>query len=244
MMNSLEGKGWTILYALGGLVALTILFFVYSWWSEGRADEARYALGKAIEIAEAPVTSGTPIPDSTGPTFPSERERAQRAVEEFRKVQEKYGSPYKELARYFAAVNLVSVDRNQGLSELESLSNGDSEVSSRAKFSLAQAHEADARYDQAATLYQQLLDGKDGRISDNTLKYRLASVLEKQGKRDAAVDMLYQVVETARKARGKDGKPLAESAIIRAADDKLQELSPERHSQLPPDPAANPVLPS
>lgn len=244
LMNSLEGKGWTILYALGGLVAVAILFFVYSWWSERRADEARYALGKAIEVAEAPVTTGTPLPNATGPTFPSERERAQRAVEEFRKVQEKFGSPYKELASYFAAVNLVAVDRNQGLGELEALSRGDSDVASRAKFALAQAREADGQYDQAAALYQQLLDGKDNRISDNTLKYRLATVLEKQGKRDAAVDLLFQVVEGARKARGKDGKPLTESAVTRAADDKLQELSPERHAQLPPDPAANPVSPS
>jgi tetratricopeptide (TPR) repeat protein len=244
--HRLEGKGWTILYALAALVALAILFSVYTWWSGRRADEARAALGKAIEIAEAPVTTGTPLPNATGPTFPSERERAQRAVEEFRKVQEQYGSPYSELARYFAAANLLTVEREQGLQELEAIGRGgDSETAARARFALAQAREADGQLDSAAALYQELLKGDGGRISENTLKLRLASVYEKQGKRDEAVNLLFGVVEGARKAQGKDGAPAprGESAVVRAAGEKLRELSPERYAQLPPEPAPAGLLP-
>ncbi|HEX6622080.1 MAG TPA: hypothetical protein VF064_00100, partial [Pyrinomonadaceae bacterium] len=120
--DRLEGQGRTILYALAGLVAALILFFVYQWWSDRRADGARLALGKAIQTAAAPVVTGTPIPGQTGPTFPSERERAQKAVEEFQKVQQQYGAPYNELARYFAATNLLVVEREKGLAELEQLS--------------------------------------------------------------------------------------------------------------------------
>ncbi|MCA1591664.1 MAG: hypothetical protein LC754_03240 [Acidobacteria bacterium] len=236
-----EGRGRAILYVAVALVAAAILFSVYSWWSGRRADEARLALGKAIEIADAPVVTGTPLPNETGPTFPNERERAQKAVEEFQKVQSKYGAPFNELARYFAAVNLLTVDRNKGLSELDAISKGgNAEVSARAKFALAQSKEADAQYDAAAALYQELLQGKDKVVSDNTLNLRLANVYERQDKKDEAANLLFRMIEASRKEQQdkKEGKTATESASIRAAADKLQTLSPERYAQLPPEPVA------
>ena len=238
LSHRFEGKGRTILYAVGGAVALVALVILFNWWSERRADAARLALGKAIKIAEAPV-SPTPEPNQTGPTFTTERERAQKAVEAFQKVQNDHGSPYSELARYFAAANLLSVDRPKGLSELEALSkDGDANVSAPSRFALAQAREADAQYDPAAALYRELLNDKGGAVSQNAVRLRLATVLEKQGKKDEAVGLLFDMVKAAREAKGKDGKPLQPSTVVRAAADKLQELSPERHAQLPAEPPA------
>jgi hypothetical protein len=236
LSHRFEGKGRTILYAVAGAVALVALLLVFNWWRERRADAARLALGQAIKIAEAPV-SPTPQPGQTGPSFATERERAQKAVEAFQKVQNEYGSPYRELARYFAAASLLSVDRPKGLSELEALSkDGDADVAARSRFALAQAREADGQYDAAAALYQELLQSPAGTISPNALKLRLAAVYEKQGKKDDAVNLLFQMVEAARNAKGKDGKPLPESTVTRTAADKLQELSPERFAQLPKEP--------
>lgn len=242
LSHRFEGRGRTILYALAGVVALVALIIVFNWWRERRADAARLALGQAIKIAEAPV-SATPEPNQTGPTFPNERERAQKAVEAFQKVQNDYGSPYKEIARYFAAASLLTVDRPKGLSELEALTkDGDADVSARARFALAQAREADAQYDAAAALYQELLNKPSASVPPNAVKLRLASVYEKLGKKDEAVNLLFQMVEAARNAKGKDGKPLPESTVISAAADKLQELNPERHAQLPKEPAPTGAL--
>ena len=236
LQHRFEGSGRTILYAIGGAIALVALLFAFNWWRERKADEARFALGKAIEIAEAPV-SPTPQPNQIGPSFTNERERAQKAVEAFQKVQSDYGSPYSELARYFAAANLLTIDRPKGLSELEALTKGGGdEVAARARFALAQAREADAQYEPAAALYRELLNDKSGAVSPNAVKLRLASVYEKQGKKDEAVKILYEMVEAARNAKGKDGKPLPESSVTRTAADKLQELSPERYAQLPKEP--------
>ncbi len=236
LSHRFEGRGRTILYAIGGAVALVALLLAFNWWRERRADAASAALGKAIEIAEAPV-SPTPMPNQTGPTFPNEQERARKAVEAFQKVQSDHGSPYSELARYFAAANLLTVDRPKGLSELEALTKGGgAEVAVRARFALAQAREADAQYDAAHALYRELLNDKSGAVSQNAVKLRLATVLEKQGKKDEAVGLLFDMVKAAREAKGKDGKPLQSSTVVRAAADKLQELSPERHAQLPPEP--------
>lgn len=245
LTDRLEGKGWTILYGLAGIVALAVLFGVYSVWSERRADKARAALGKAIQISEASITTGAPSPGQTGPTYPSERERAQAALEEFRRVQQEHGSPFSEMARYFAATSLLVVEREQGLQELEALSkSGNAEVASRARFALAQAREAEGQYDSAAPIYEELLKGGEGRVAENNVKLRLASVFEKQGRREEAVNLLFGVVESSRKAQGKDGKPIpgASSSAVRAAEERLRELSPERHAQLPPDTNA-PALP-
>ncbi|HEX8337688.1 MAG TPA: hypothetical protein VF621_13220, partial [Pyrinomonadaceae bacterium] len=226
-----------LLYGLAGAVALVALLLAFNWWRERRADAARFALGQAIKIADAPV-SATPQPGQSGPTFATERERAQKAVEAFQKVQNDYGSPYKEVARYMAAANLLSVDRPKGLSELEALSkDGDADVAARARFALAQAREADAQYDAAAAGYQELLKTGAASVSPNAVKLRLAAVYEKQGKKEEAVNLLFQMVEAARNAKGKDGKPLPESTVTRTAADKLQELSPERYAQLPKEPA-------
>jgi tetratricopeptide (TPR) repeat protein len=243
LQHRFEGRGRTILYAIGGGVALVALLFAFNWWRERRADEARFALGKAIEIAEAPV-SPTPQPNQVGPSFTNERERAQKAVEAFQKVQSDYGSPYREIARYFAAANLLTIDRPKGLSELEALTKGGGdEVAARARFALAQAREADAQYEPAAALYRELLNDKSGAVSPNAVKLRLATVLEKQGKKDEAVGILFDMVKAAREAKGKDGKPLPASTVTRAAADKLQELSPERYAQLPPEPSPAGSLP-
>jgi hypothetical protein len=239
-----EGRERTILYAGVAVVAVVVLALLFNWWRGSRADAANLALSKAIEIAEAPVTTGTPQPGDTGPTFPNEQERARRAVEAFQKVQKDYGSPYSEIARYFAAANMIWFDRAKGLSELEAVSRGGNEdLAARAKFALAQAHEAGGEYDAAAKLYQELLGDKSHSVSENTLKLRLASVYEKQGKKDEAVNLLFGLVEAARKPQGKEAKPQPESPIVHAAADKLQELSPERYAQLPPESAAGNSLP-
>jgi hypothetical protein len=238
--DRLEGQGRNILYAIAGLVGVFVIYFTYSWWSEAKADKARFALGKAIETSEARIVSGTPDPNETRPTFPSERERAQKAVEEFQKVQQEFGSPYSELARFFAATNLLDVDRARGMSELEELSrSSNKEVAARAKFALGQAKEADGQLDQAATIYQELLNASEKPIAENTLKLRVASVLEKQDKKDAAVDILFRMVEDARKLQqGKENKPSPESGVVRTASEKLQKLSPQRYAQLPPEPVS------
>ncbi len=233
--DRMEGRGHQILYALAALIALAALFGLYSWWSGRRADEASLALGRAIETSQAPIVTGTPQPGQTGPTFPSERERAQKSVQEFEAVANKYGDPYRELARYFRAVQMLSVDRKKGLDDLQALTkSGNSDVASRTRFALAQAREADGQLDEAAELYNQLLKDKDSQIAPDTLNLRLAAVYERQGKKDAASDILFRMIEEARKAKGKDGKPLPETASVREADTKLESLNPERYAQLTP----------
>ncbi len=245
--DRLEGRGNVILYALGGLALVGLLAFVYSLWSGKKANEAQQAMGRAIEIASAKVSS-VPAPAAGPPelTYTTERERAERAAAEFKKVADKYGEPYRSQANYLRAANLLSFDRAQGASQLEELTkNSNAEVAAWAKFALGQARESDSQYDAAAALYRELATAREPRVVPaDTANVRLAAVLEKQGKTPEAAEILFQIVKASREAKDKAGKPATPSAAARDAAEKLETLDPAKHAQLPPEPAAASGLPS
>jgi hypothetical protein len=241
--DKLEGKGKTILYGLAGLIGVIALAAVYSWWSGRKNDEARRALGHAIEIASAPV-SPSPVPGSTDLSFASEKDRAERAVKEFQAVADKYGNPYQEKARYFHAANMMSIDRAKGISEMEALAqSSDKEVATLSKFALAQAREADGQYDNAASLYSELAKQNGLIVTQDVANLRLAAVYEKQNKKKEAADLLFSIAERARTAKDPEGKPATPTPAAREALDKLEKLDPARYAQLPPEPPPTSNLP-
>jgi hypothetical protein len=234
--HRVEGKGRNILYVIGALIALGLVAWGVMAWQGSKADKARLALGRAIDIADTPVIT-TPVPGSTAPSFRTEKERAQKAVEEFQKVSAEYGGKTGDYARYFAAANMLQLDRAKAVGELEALTkNGDQEISTLAKFALAQAKEGDAKYDEAAALYSDLAKQNTTIITPDTANLRLALVYEKLGKKQEATDILFKMVEAARQAKGKDGKPLPQSGAVRKAADELEKLDPARYAQLTPPP--------
>jgi predicted negative regulator of RcsB-dependent stress response len=233
--EALEGKGRTILYGLGGVILAGLLVLVFVRWSNKKADEASQALGRAITISTADINP-TPVAGSTGVTFGSEFERSQRAIEEFEKVAAKYGDPYRSEARYFIASNRLLVDRQKGLTELGELSNSSvPEVAALSKFALAQAKESDGKLDEAAQLYSDLAKQNSTSVTPETANLRLAKVYTKLGKKKEAVDVLFNLVDASRKAKGENNQPAPISAAAREAATELQKLDPERYSQLPPE---------
>jgi hypothetical protein len=234
--HKVEGQGRKILYGLGALLAIGLIAWGFMAWRGSKADEARNALGRAIKVAETPVVA-TPVPGSTAPSFRTDKERAQKAVEEFQKVAAKYSGSTSEHARYFAAANLLVIDRAKGITELDALTkSGDSDVSTLAKFSLAQSKEGDAKYDEAIALYTDLAKQGSTIITPDTANLRLAMVYQKLGKNQEAADILFKMVEAARKAKDKDGKPVTQSGAVRKAADELEKLDPARYAQLPSPP--------
>ncbi len=234
--HRMEGKGQKVLYGIGALIAIGLIIWGVTVWRGSKTDKARTALGRAIKIAETPVVA-TPVPGSTTPSFRTEKERAQKAVEEFQKVAATYGGSTSEHARYFAAANQLSLDRAKGMAELDALTkSGDAEVSTLAKFALAQAKEGDAKYDEAAALYADLAKQGSTLITPDTANLRLGIVYEKQGKNQEAADVLFKMVEAARKAKGKDDKPVTESGAVRKAAEELERIDPARYAKLPTPP--------
>ena len=235
----LEGRGRTILYGLGGLLLLSILVIFFVKWSNRKADEARQALGRAITISTAAIGT-TPLPGSNDPTYATELERAQRAIEEFEKVAAKYGDPYRAEARYFIASNRLTVDRPKGITELAELSSSSvPEVAALSKFALAQAKEGEGKLDEAAQLYSDLAKQNSVSVTAETANLQLAKLYKKQGKKKEASDVLFNLVDASRKAKDEENKPIPVSAAAREAATELQKLDPERFAQLPPESPAS-----
>ncbi|HYG79011.1 MAG TPA: hypothetical protein VD861_01410, partial [Pyrinomonadaceae bacterium] len=210
--HRMEGKGRKILYALGALVVAGLALWGFTAWRAGKAAEASQALGRAIKVTETPVVA-EPVPGTNMPSFRTEKERAQKAVEEFQKVAQNYGGSTGEYARYFAATQQLILDRGKGAGELEALTrSGEAEVSTLAKFALAQVKEGDGKYEEAAALYGDLAKQNDSIITPDTANLRLALCYSKLGKKQEAADILFKIAEAARQAKGKDGKPAPQPA--------------------------------
>ena len=100
---------------------------------------------------------------------------------------------------------------------------------------LAQTYESDGKYSEAAQLYGDLAKLNGVIITAETANLRLAKVYEKMGKKKEAADVLFNIVDASRKAKGDDNQPLPISAAAREAADELEKLDPERFAQLPPE---------
>ena len=230
------GRGRQILYGLAAIVIIAAAAYGIVRWRHKHAEEAQQAMGRAIIINDAEISS-SPAPGSHDPVFSTPQERSERAIQEFEKVAAKYGEPYRSEARYFIVTNKLVTDRATAETELQSMSQGSSEIAILAKFALAQTKESDGNLDEAARLYSEVAKAGSGTVTPDIANLRLASVYDKQGKKDEAAGLLFNIVVAARKAKDKDGKSVPESAASRAAAQQLLKIDPTRHAQLPPPPS-------
>lgn len=230
--KAFEGQGRNILYGIAALVVLGLIIWIFYAWSNRSSAVAQTALGKAIETSMAPVTDTPPPAGSTQKTFKSEKERAEAAIAEFQAVSEKYGGNVGEKAKYFAAVNRLTLDRAAGEQELQGLTGSSDPVGKLSKFALAQALADDGKVDEAAALYKELSDANDPLLSKETVDLELAKLYEKQGKKDQAVDLLFNLVKRASEAKDLKGNPVPLSTTAETAKDKLRELDPQKAAQI------------
>lgn len=226
--KKLEGHGRTVMYGLGALVVLIILAGIFYFWNKRSDGAAQAALGRAIETSQAVVSASPPPAGSTVKTFKTDKERAEAAVAEFQAVAEKFGGAVGQKAKYLAAVNKLSIDRAAATTELEAMAASNDEVGKLAKFALAQVRAEDGKTDEAIAAYQELAAMNDPIISKETINIELGKLLEKQGKKQEAADVYFNIAKTASEAKDSSGKPIPMSQTARDAKDRLQAIDPER----------------
>ena len=230
--SKLQGQGRNILYGVGALAVIALLIGIFYLWNSRSNAAGQTALGKAIETSQA-IVSPSPQPATlTQKSYKTERERAEAAVAQFEDVAQKYGGSIGEKAKYFAAVNRLTIDRPAAIEQLRSLSGSDSNVGKLSKFALAQALADDGKYDEAAPLLQDLANSKDPIIAKETINFNLAKIYEKQGNKQQAADIYFDIAKTASEAKDQDGKPVPMTDTARDAKSRLEELDPDRAKQI------------
>ena len=231
--KKLEGKGRTILYGIGAVLVLIILVMLFMKWSARSNGAAQSALGKAIETSQAQISETGPPAGSTAKTFKTEKERAEASIAEFQVVADKFGGSVGEKARYFMAVNRLTVDRPVAVTELEGLAAGSSDTAKLAKFALAQTRVDDSKLDDAVTIYNELVAMSDAVIAKDTINFELAKIYEKQGKKQEATDLYFNIAKTASEAKDRDGKAIPLTTTATDAKAKVKELNPDKAKEIP-----------
>ena len=231
--EKLAGKGRTILYSIGALILLIIIAVILVRMMNKSSAAAQAALGKAIETSQAQVTDAPQSPTSTEKTYKTVQDRAQAAIDQFQQVANQYGGSAGDKARYFIAVNKLFVDRPAGIQDLEQIANGSGDNAKLAKFALAGTRVEDNRLDDALALYQELAKMDDPILAKETINFQIAKVYEKQGKKDDAVNMYFDIAKTAAEAKDMDGKPVRMSQTAQDAKDKVKELNPDKAKEIP-----------
>lgn len=236
-----EGNGKNILYGIAAVAVLAVLIGIFFAWNRRSNAQAQTALGKAIETSTAQVTD-SPVPaGSTAKTFKTEKERSEAAISEFQAVADKFSGEVGDKAKYFVAVNKLKIDKPTAIQELETLAQKSGEVGTLSKFALAQAKADGGDLDGAAGLYSALAGLENPILSKDTINFELAKIYEKQGKKDDAVNLYFNIVKAASEAKDLDDKPVPLSETAKAAKEKLTQLNPEKAKEIP-EPA--PVMPT
>lgn len=227
-----EGKGKTIMYGIAAVAVIALLIFIVFTWSKRSNGAAQTALGKAIETSQSRVSDQPAPAGSTDKVFKTEKERADAAIAEFQTVIDKFGGAAGEKAKYFIAVNRLMSDRAAGIADLESISKSTTDVGKLAKFALAQTRFDDGKYDEAATLYQELVAMPDAIVAKDSINFQLAKTYEKQGKTKEAADLYYTIAKTAADAKDKDGKAIPMGETANESKEKLTALDAERAKEI------------
>ena len=182
----------------GGIALAVVLVIVFGGWFylQQQDEAAGVALGHALQVYQAPVTSAgqPPMPETT--SFASAQDRAKAARAEFAKVADNYSHTNSaHIARYFMGLadneagNTAAAEK-----ELKEVADsGHADVPALAKFALASLYRSQGKDAQAVTLYKDLIDHPTATVAKSQAQLALASVYEQKQPQDAR--NLYQQVQ-------------------------------------------------
>lgn len=214
----------TILIALGALVAIIALIFIYQWYAKRSTEKAGNAFLEALKTDAAVVSDPLPPTLPAGQkAFKTEEEKNRAAVEAFERLARDYPSQYGEIGTYYAAVRQLKLDAAKGEEALKRLADKNSLVSSQARLTLAGRYEAAGKYNEAVAEYQKL-KATPGDVPPDLIDFNLARTYEAMGKKQEATELFFTVASHNRE------KP---TAVNNEAVTKLALLDPARVDKLP-----------
>lgn len=179
--------------AVAAVLAILLVGWVYI---QQQDESAGVALGHALQVYRAPVTSaGQPAaPETT--SFASAQERAKAARAEFAQVAQRYPHTRSaEMARYFMGLaDQEAGDAAAAETELKEVAGArGTDLPALAKFALAALYRNQGKDAQAAPLYKELIDHPTNTVAKSQAQLALASLYESKQPQDARI--LYQQVQ-------------------------------------------------
>jgi tetratricopeptide (TPR) repeat protein len=238
----MDRHGRTVLLVLGAGILVAIGGLVIGNLSQGKNREAGALLQTAITTVQGIVVPAdeTPPEDPIFPVFPSEKERDEKALAQFREVTKQFpdtrGATYAQLGEANTQLRLGQFAEASTLFEkLRNASEKDALVRFRVLEGAGYALEGQQKYAEARERFEALskLDNGAYRILG---EYHRARMLVAEGKRDDAKKALEELTkaEAEKPAEGAEGAPAPAEryeSTLNAAQTLLTELGgkpPER----------------
>ncbi len=148
----------TYVVAAAAIVALAI--FGWKYYTEKQTEKASAGFSEAMKIFQARIRAAGETPNPNEVTYLADSSKYEDALKKFNDVANAYPHTRPgQLARYYAALSLEHLNRNDQaqklLQGLERSSTAD--FAAMARFELAQLDEKTGKGDEAVKLYQQLI---------------------------------------------------------------------------------------
>ena len=233
---------WTVEHRNTLIIAAIVIVAVaiggFFAWEQMRKkdDQASMALGTAMRVYTAPLTTPGQAAAPGTKTFNSAKERSVAAQKEFQKVADEYSSTKNgKYALYLSAVAAMEAGETkqseETLNKVAALN--DKNLSSLAKFTLASLYVSQNKDADAVRMYKEVIQADAATVPKTTAQLELASYYESKNPAEAV--KLYEEIqkneETTRKANApkpaKDAKtpaPEVKTPLEEMAAAKIQQL--------------------
>lgn len=188
--------------AIVAIVAVVgVLAIGYFVWRERVQSRAHARLAEAAAVLDTrvgpPPANGGP---AAGPSYPTERDRAQAAIAKFKAAADAYPSTDAGIsARYQQASLLMTLgDASQAAAAYQQVidrASSSNIYAQMAKLGLAQAQARTGQYDQAINVFKELSIRKDGPLPVDGILMQLGRTYLEAGKRTDAQQTFNRIVE-------------------------------------------------
>lgn len=195
-----ESHARTILYALGGALALLVIGLGVYFWLGSRAEKANEALAYAIRVQQAPIEATAPKPqDRLAPSFATEAARQARARELFEEVHADFGGTD---AGDVAGLYLAQIAAQEGqLDRARELwtgfvdEHGDHALAGEARLNLIGLDRQQGKGDELATRLRGMLEEAEPPLPKDVLLNELGVTLEQLSRPQEAVQVYQQILD-------------------------------------------------
>ncbi len=186
----------TLIWGVSALVIAAVVVIGLLIWNSRQREQANIELSKALQTLNAPLRPAGSPPDPNSKSFANSVDRAKAAEKELSEIGNRFShtKPGK-IATYLAGTAAVQAGDNAEAERLlkSAADSSDSNISSLAKFALANFYRGANRGGDAAKLYQELSNHPTDSISKAEAQLALAEMYEATDPEEAA--NIYQQVQ-------------------------------------------------
>ena len=197
--QAFQGRKRETTIAVAAIVIVGAALLGYVAWRDRIDSRAEAMLADAVNVSEtrvgAPVAPGTP---GAGPSFPTERVRAEAALAKFKATAEAYPDTDTGIfARYrVGALQIALGNETEAIAAYQQVIDraGDRVYGQMARLGLAEAQAKSGQFDAAINTYKELAQLKDGPIPIDGVLMQLGLTYRDAGKSQDAQQTFNRIV--------------------------------------------------